>query len=72
MDVDPEVACYAGAKYPERPRAFTWEGERLAVEKIVAASRTPEEIRFYVRTPGGREFVLAYHCASDQWRIREA
>ena len=72
MDETHQVACYAGAKYPERPRAFWWAGERLAVRMVVASSRTPEEIRFHVRTQGEREFVLTYSYAADRWRIGEA
>ena len=28
------VECYAGHRFPERPRAFDWEGERIEVEEV--------------------------------------
>ena len=28
------VECYAGAVYPERPHAFTWQGQRYVVTRV--------------------------------------
>jgi hypothetical protein len=64
------VACYAGGCYPERPRAFWWEGERLEVATVERQWRTPAELTFRVRTSDGRRFTLAYDEAADAWSIR--
>lgn len=71
MEPTHEVACYAGAQYPERPRSFTWEGERVLVEQVLASSRSPEATRFRVLAAGGRAFELTYRHDLDQWRIVE-
>ena len=65
------VECYAGARYPERPRAFLWEGERVAVEEVEQQWRTPAGPAFRVRTTDGRRFTLAYDEAADDWDVQE-
>ena len=64
------VECYASTRYAERPRAFLWEGERLAVEEVEHQWRTPSRPVFRVRTAGSRRFVLAYDEAADTWRVQ--
>ncbi len=64
------VECYAGHRYPERPRAFLWEGERLTVKEIEQQWRTPSGPSFHVRTADGRRFILAYDEAADEWSIQ--
>jgi hypothetical protein len=64
------VECYASTRYPERPRAFLWEGERLAVEEVERQWRTPSGPAFHVRTADSRRFVLAYDEVADTWRVQ--
>ena len=64
------VKCYAGYRYPERPSAFLWQGDRMVVEEVEHSWRTPAGPVFRVRTAGGRRFVLAYDEASDVWDIQ--
>ncbi|MBL7063204.1 MAG: hypothetical protein ISS49_03205 [Anaerolineae bacterium] len=64
------VECYAGYRYPERPRTFVWEGERVAVEEVERQWRTPAGPVFRVRTAGGRHFILAYDEAAGDWDVR--
>jgi hypothetical protein len=64
------VECYASTRYPERPRAFLWEGEQLAVEEIERQWRAPTGPAFRVRTADGRRFTLAYDEAADSWNIQ--
>jgi hypothetical protein len=64
------VECYAGYRYPERPRAFLWEGERLEVVEIERQWRTPSGPAFRVRVEDGRRFTLAYDEAADAWNVR--
>ena len=63
------VECYAGARYPERPRAFWWSGERLVVDAVERQWREPAGLVFHVRAADAREFILAYDEASDVWRV---
>ncbi len=64
------VECYAGYRYPERPRAFLWGGEQVGVEEIERQWRTPAGPTFRVRAADGRRFTLAYDEASDTWNVQ--
>jgi len=65
------VSCYAGARYPERPRAFLWQGRWLAVRAVESRWRTPQGPIFRVRTGDNRRFTLAYQEVADLWTIRQ-
>jgi len=64
------VECYAGTRYPERPRAFVYQGERLAVTVIERQERTPDGLRFRVRASDGGRYLLAYDERCDVWDVR--
>jgi hypothetical protein len=64
-----EVRCYSGHEYPERPVAFYWRGEEIAVDEILAAWREPAGPVFRVRTARG-VFRLAYDAGGDRWRLK--
>lgn len=64
-----EVNLYSGHTYAERPRAFRWRGEEVAVEEVLAAWREPAGPAFRLRTPRGT-FTLAYDEAADCWWLR--
>jgi hypothetical protein len=66
------VECYAGYRYPERPRAFLWQGDRVVVEEVERSWRTPASPVFCIRAAGGRRFILAYDEAADVWDVRPA
>ncbi len=65
-----KVECYAGCRYPERPRAFAWEGERVEIETIEHRWRTPAGPAFRIRTASGHRFALAYDETADTWDIQ--
>jgi len=67
----PVVECYSGVEYAERPTALWWEGQRLEVEAVEAAWRTPEGKRFRVRTRDGQVFELVYFELHDEWSIHQ-
>lgn len=64
------VECYAGHRYPERPRAFLWEEGWLMVQKIERRWRTPAGPAFRIRIGDGRRFTLAYDEAADVWDVQ--
>jgi hypothetical protein len=68
--METSVECYASTRYPERPRAFLWRGERLAVETVERQWRTPTGPAFRVRAADGRTFTLVYDEAADSWTIQ--
>lgn len=67
-----KVECYAGSRYPERPRALLVDGRRLPVEEVEAQARTPGQLRFRVRVSDGRRFSLVYDQVQDAWDVRLA
>lgn len=64
------VECHSGFTYAEKPITLTWNGQRLEIEEILSAWRTPGERRFRVRTRDLRTFELAYCEADDEWQIQ--
>ncbi len=64
------VECLSGFAYAERPVALTWDGQRLEVDSLLAAWRTPGERRFRVRARNQIIFELAYREAEDEWQIQ--
>ncbi len=64
------VECYAGTRYPERPRTFLWEREWVAVEEVERQWRTPAGPAFRVRSADGRRFTLVYDEAADTWDVQ--
>lgn len=71
MDAGIEVTCHAGYAYPERPIAFTWQGEVHAVRQVAASWRTPQGKAFRVQADDQRWFELAYNEAQDSWTGKE-
>jgi hypothetical protein len=70
LNVEVEVRCYSGHTYASRPQSFTWQGEEMAVEEVLAQWREPAGPVFRVHTGRG-DFVLAYEERSDRWWLRE-
>lgn len=68
--MDGVVECYAGYCYPERPRAFLWNGERMEVEEVERQWSAPSGPAFRVRTTAGRRFTLAYDEIADEWSVQ--
>jgi hypothetical protein len=68
--MDATVECYASTRYPERPRAFLWQKERLEVAEVERQWRMPSGPAFRVRAVDGRRFTLAYDEATDIWDIQ--
>jgi len=66
-----QVECYAGAEYPERPRAFTWDGTRYHVQEFLSRWKDPYGPGFRVRTPGGLIFELNYRQEEDLWLVEQ-
>ncbi len=61
------VECYSGHTYAQRPRAFTWRGQRYQVEAVERTWRTPQGSCFLVRTQESSVFELVYDEQKDAW-----
>ena len=64
------VECYAGYLYPERPRAFRWEGELVRVAAVDRQWRTPAGTTFHVQAADKRRFVLSYDVVTSTWDVQ--
>jgi hypothetical protein len=66
-----QVECYAGSRYPEKPRVVIWEGHRYTVEAIYDQRREPDGIGFRVLCQPDRVvFDLFYYMDTDTWEIQ--
>jgi hypothetical protein len=65
------VECYAGSRYPERPRAFAWQGQRLEVAAVESEWQSPTARFFRVRTGNGQIFLLGYREADGAWTVEQ-
>jgi hypothetical protein len=64
------VECYSGYTYPERPKAFHWQGERLEITQILRSWQAPCGICFLALTTGDQTFELCYDESSLLWSLR--
>ncbi len=65
-----QVVCHSGSEFAERPVALYWQGNRLAIDEIIARWREPGGKRFRVRTLEGQVFELFYNEGSGEWQIK--
>jgi len=71
LNDNPEVNCYSGYTYAERPESFLWEGEQYEVERIENSWLEPGERHFRVCTRDNRLFKLCYNEREDKWSVIE-
>jgi hypothetical protein len=69
--LEPQVECYSGSAYAERPIAFQWEGQRVTINDIQERWRLPGRLCFRVGVEDGRRFELFYTELNDVWEINE-
>lgn len=71
---DLKVECYAGFKYPEKPRAFTYLNRVYVVSEILSFQEEERErkrfLSFKVRTEEGEIFTLLYDLQSKGWSLK--
>lgn len=66
------VECYSGSRYAERPLAVHIDRQRLAVEHVERAWRTPAGPAFLVVVTGGQRLQLEFDERSDTWTATTA
>ncbi len=74
MAIEPvQVEVYSSYTYAVEPRAYTFNGERRAVESVERQWRTPGQIHFRIRASDHGEraeiLELVYDENRDQWWI---
>lgn len=65
------VECHSEYIYAERPKAFYWDGKRIAVSDIVARWRTPQALFFRINTAEHGIFDLSYDEREGIWEIQQ-
>ncbi len=59
-----QVEAYAGASYPERPRAVWFRESKLDVAEVIRQWRTPDALHFLVEVEGLGRVELVYRDES--------
>ncbi|RLC93738.1 MAG: hypothetical protein DRI39_03050 [Chloroflexi bacterium] len=68
---EPQVQCYSGREYAERPMSFTWRGVAHTVKAVEKEWREPGAKCFRVSTVDDGLFELCYNEQQDEWSICE-
>jgi len=63
------VWCRSESRYAERPVAFLREGQRVAVQRVLAQWREPSGPVFRVLAEDGGVYLLQYHEALAVWQL---
>jgi hypothetical protein len=63
------VECYSGYAYGERPKAFTWHEQRMAVAKVLDRKHFPGKKYFKVLTMDDQVFELIYDEQQHRWTV---
>jgi hypothetical protein len=65
------VECRSDHAYPGYPLAFTWQGERLEVNEVIAEQRSPRGYTYLVGTKEHGRFTLKYDIITDAWSVEQ-
>ena len=68
---NPEITCYSGHTFAERPVSFSWHSTSHEVEEIEQSWLEPGERCFLVRTRDNKSFKLCYNEVTDKWQITD-
>jgi hypothetical protein len=63
------VECRSDHEYAQRPLAFSWQGQRLEVIRVLDTWRTPSGKHFRVLANDQIIYSLTYQEAHDQWSV---
>ena len=65
------VICEAGYSGCDYPEAFTWQGHKLIVERVIKEWREPDSKHFMVAAANGSHFELVFSETGYAWNISE-
>jgi hypothetical protein len=71
MSLSEIVECRSDSAYAGRPRAFTWQGERLQVAAILDRWRSPSGVGFRLRADDEQVYDLEYNEELNEWSIQQ-
>ena len=71
QSIETEVHAYSGMAYADRPRAFFWEAQEIAVLEVQAALRTPSGKSFRVLAEDKKLYLLNYDETSESWFVKQ-
>jgi uncharacterized protein (UPF0128 family) len=66
-----QVECYSDYKYAQRPVAFTLQGKKYPIRRILKQWREVAKDFFAVQTPEGKEYVISYEEGQDRWHLEK-
>ena len=65
------VICEAGYSGCDYPKAFTWQGHKLSIERVIYECREPDSKHFMVTAAIGSHFELVFSETGFIWNISE-
>ena len=65
------VICEAGYSGCDYPKAFTWQGRKLSVQRVIKEWREPDSKHYLVATANSSHFKLVFSEAEIKWDISE-
>ena len=66
-----QVICEAGYSGCDHPKAFTWQGRKLAVKRVIKEWREPDAKHFLVSAENSSQFELVFSETGKTWNISE-
>ena len=66
-----EVECHSDYKYAQTPVAFTFQGKRYQIRRILKQWRESSKDFFVVQTPEEKEYTISYEEARDRWHLEK-
>jgi len=66
------VICEAGYSGCDYPKAFTWQGHKISVERVIKEWREPDHKHYMVAATNGSHFELVFSETSYAWNILAA
>jgi len=65
------VICEAGYSGCDYPKAFSWQGHKLTVERVIKEWREPDSKHFMVASANASCFELVFSETGYVWNIFE-
>ncbi len=66
-----QVECRSDQDYAGRPLAVHWQGQRLAITRLIDTWRSPQGKGYLVQTEDDHLFELVYLELEDRWEISQ-
>ena len=66
-----QVECYSNYKYAQKPIAFTLQGKKYEIKRILKQWREAAKDFFVVETPEQSQYTISYDEEGDSWHLEK-